>query len=86
MKKPTTNHFFLGVKPDRSLLVREGKDMLSAKNMRILQRENLDLAAVNLRSTLPLDDLTEGFIPLGSAEYSGVTFIVSYSDATKEHR
>ncbi len=77
MKEYTTNKFYKGINTDMSWLERKGDMLLDALNVRITSKNNDGLFAANIKGNIEEFSLTAGFLPIGSAEYNGILFILS---------
>lgn len=78
-REVTVNRFVKGLNSDLSLNDRPQEVFLDGHNIRLARREGGTFYAANLRGQEQVFELTDGFIPIGSEEFDGYLFILSYN-------
>lgn len=78
------NEFYKGVDKDTDPGKLEPSRMRDARNIRLVNIEGQGFVITNIGGNEKAFSLTPGFIPMGSCEYNGVSYIFSYNVATLE--
>lgn len=78
--KININEFFEGVDSDTDVLRIKNSACTDMQNMRIIDVEGKGLTATNIGGTEERFRLTGGFVPIGSVEYNGVSYIASHNE------